>query len=233
MNERPILFSAPMVRGLLNDSKTKTRRVMKRQWLCDKPDDYTIAMALRHCPYGLPGDRLWVKETWTSCCWNERDKRIERVCYGADGAFINCEPASDWNRPKASLGSGWVTPLFMPRWASRLTLELLDVRVERLQEISFEDVLAEGIVGSSHWPMHPGSAAMQRYDALAAEHTTHIDASTPPDVLEASIDQGWDDYVHCAFSGLWDAINADRGYGWDLNPWVWVLNFQRVVAVAA
>jgi hypothetical protein len=134
MKERPILFSAPMVRALLDGSKTQTRRVAKltdaahvkeprghRRW---HPGDPAASLA---CPYGQPGDRLWVRETWIDAS----SALHSCVIYRADGNDQAC-------------GQPWKPSIFMPRWASRITLEITAVRCERLQDISEADAMADG-----------------------------------------------------------------------------------------
>lgn len=143
MKEHGILFSAPMVRALLAGTKTQTRRVVKPQpekrhpflafrkrrgpdfWLWPNAREEVIA----ECPYGKPGDRLWVRET--HCAFD-----VGRVHYRADHAL---DPAAD----KAH-GIRWTPAIHMPRWASRITLEITGARVERLQDISEADATAEG-----------------------------------------------------------------------------------------
>lgn len=127
MKERPILFSAPMVCAILAGQKTQTRRIYKsfaviHQVRMDDNTDICVTDAV--CPYGKPGDRLWCRES----CWID----------GATNHVHYC--ATDMqNAPKK-------TPsIFMPRWASRIILEVVAVRVERLQEITKEDCLTEGI----------------------------------------------------------------------------------------
>jgi len=164
MKERGILFSAPMVRALLAGAKTQTRRVVKGAtgaywdhagwtpvvergsvvaWGTNDPDPprvvHNVGCPFPHCPYGVPGDRLWVRETWghvddhdshgPHCCWFAADG-CQRCNYGP-----RCEHGPDRWRPS----------IHMPRWSSRLTLEITDVRVERLQAITEEDARAEGI----------------------------------------------------------------------------------------
>jgi len=146
MKERPILMSAPMVRALLAGTKTQTRRVVKGRaldWLNESGFSPSfVAHPENHlCPYGAPGDRLWVRETWAQ---NENQlsetSMDTSIVFRADGearALDNgCEKA-------------WRPSIHMPRWASRITLEINDVRVERLQEISEADALAEGITHST------------------------------------------------------------------------------------
>jgi len=131
--ERPILFSGPMIRAILAGRKTQTRRVAKltgagrvkeagshRNWHLADPD------AVKACPYGTPGDRLWVRETFC-------DTGCQRAVYRADTAVEN------W---KYRI---WRPSIYMPRWASRITLEITDVRLERLQDISEADAAAEGV----------------------------------------------------------------------------------------
>lgn len=141
--ERPILFSGPMVRAILEGRKTQTRRMVKpqpepfmqhmechRDGTCevgesiDAPNYYQI-----HCPYGAVGDRLWVRETFCAC---EMGDLGPAVRYRAD--------RTDWGKWRK-----WKPSTFMPRWASRITLEITGVRVERLHSISWEDCYAEGI----------------------------------------------------------------------------------------
>lgn len=142
MADRPILFSAPMVRALLDGRKTQTRRVLKppygtMEWLAG--EWRPIVTKVR------PGERLWVRETWRPVgVLNPWD--IE-VIYNADGEHRHIADGdfvgTDWTMPKAAK-VGNVSPLFMPRWASRLTLTVTEVRVQRLQDISEEDARAEG-----------------------------------------------------------------------------------------
>lgn len=163
MKEQPILFSAPMVRAILEGRKTVTRRVVKptyqsieeredgRLWPwredLNRAEDYWYP-----CPYGQLSDRLWVKERWRpvvahNCYETACDCSDINVRYAADGEiryFADSTIPSEWTLPKAA-DRGDVTPLFMPRWASRLTLEVTGVRVERLQDISEWDAIAEGI----------------------------------------------------------------------------------------
>lgn len=153
MKERPILFSAPMVRAILDGSKTQTRRIVgghsirqpgvfigltgpdaeqinfdteSAEWYCDG------GFWHKRCPYGQPGDRLWVRETFTAT----RDR--EAILYRADPFYADM--------PRGDLGRDWDwTPsIHMPRWASRILLEVVGVRVERLQDISEDDAIAEG-----------------------------------------------------------------------------------------
>jgi hypothetical protein len=137
MKERPILFSAPMVRAILEWRKTQTRRVINRHPLIDcgmsdayikHPDNHVIA----DCKYGRPGDRLWVRETFSQ---TGRDL----ITYRADNITRQLDFLLDtW------LSSAWRPSIFMPRWASRITLEITGVRVERVQEITHNDACIEG-----------------------------------------------------------------------------------------
>lgn len=152
IKERPILFIAPMVRAILEGRKTQTRRIVKPQpsMECDcEPEGYSWVpmhkgreLSHHQCPYGQPGDRLWVRETFSGpWCMGDTPPskwgRSSRIWYWADG---NPEEG-DWTRPRPSI--------HMPRWASRITLEITDVRVERLQDISDADALSEGIYPTS------------------------------------------------------------------------------------
>ena len=129
MKERPILFSAPMVRALLAGTKTQTRRVIKPRHLAFFNQDAAAMLSdwnERPLPYGKPGDRLWVRETWHDASSSLHSCAL----YRADGIDLH------WDK--------WTPSIHMPRWASRITLEITSVRVERLQEISEADAQAEG-----------------------------------------------------------------------------------------
>lgn len=202
MADRPILFSGPMVRALLEGRKTQTRRVLLPpdhiegpsaiydafhgwQWL-NAAEDFNEPIDLRF----RPGDRLWVKETWRPLPgFSNWDMRIR---YAVDDAELLLEDGDvdtgDWNWPKAAK-IGNVSSLFMPRWASRLTLAVTDVRVQRVQDISHEDAAAEGCRGVGKYP---GDFEV-----------------TPRD----------------QFRDLWNRLNEKRGFGWDANPWVVALTF--------
>jgi len=144
--ERPILFSSDMVRAILDGRKTQTRRVIKpqptlghtwRDWIVD-PE--TMDLPTAYCPYGQSGDRLWVRETFTYITKSQNeysnatrpDGVPVEVIYRADGE-ADCT---------------WTPSIFMPRWACRITLEIVNVRIEQVQSISPADAIAEG------WPKH-------------------------------------------------------------------------------
>lgn len=151
VKERPILFSGEMVRAILEGRKTVTRRTIKPQPeyvdsggrihklknLSAREQEIGIAGLLRDCPYGKPGERLWVRETWRPC----------KVPQHGDSQCVEYR-ATDYCKAghlTALNRTGWKPSIHMPRWASRLTLEITEVRVERLARISESDCLAEGI----------------------------------------------------------------------------------------
>ena len=222
MTERPILFSGPMVRAILDGRKTHTRRVVKPQpskdinfivhahsgmFLSYIKDKYGQEDEL-FCPYGTPGDRLWVRETWChkaddgAMVYNA-DGNLDSSCvhFAADGEDVRCvdgDGFQDWNKDGTEK-SPWKPSIHMPRWASRITLEITGVRVERVQDIGEDDARAEGV-----------TAAEGAIEGLSGHF-----------------------YLPClphrmGFMRLWDSINAKRGHGWDLNSWVWVVEFRRV-----
>ena len=149
MRERPILFSAPMVRAILAGTKTQTRRVLRDgTWWTKEHGVIRMApaglactgFAPVPCPYGSPGDRLWVRETWARNEDQLSDTRMDTsLVYRADGETRAKDNGTD--KP-------WRPSIHMPRWASRITLEIAGVRVERLQDISTADCWAEGIAAS-------------------------------------------------------------------------------------
>lgn len=190
---RPILFSGPMVRAILDGRKTQTRRAIRPQpMLAADIDERTVNPAWQagfidvRCPYGQPGDQLWVRETFFQAFRRPpATTGASAGCiYRADDDGIHLNPGWSPN----GRGGGWQPSIFMPRWASRLTLRITGVRVERLQEImvSPEDMLAEGVTAVPE----------------AAEHLAY------------------------EYRGLWNSLNGADA--WDLNPWVWVIEFARV-----
>lgn len=196
--ERPILFSGPMVRAILDGRKTQTRREVKPQphvlpiindtclncdwesWVWREGNPVPAGM-LEWCPYGQPGDRLWVKETFCSTDFGF----AYRATTGAEG-----------ERCRRELGMKWKPSIFCTRAASRITLEIVSVRVERLNEISEADAKAEG-VEAKEWgeqlPDGTGGSSME---------------------------------YRPQFIDLWQSLNGTGS--WAANPWVWVVEFRRV-----
>lgn len=131
MKERPILMSAPMVRAILNGSKTQTRRAMKPDGKLRIDVVSPADGGPPRCPYGIPGDRLWVREAWAP-----HPQDTSTAFYRAT---VEAEPGFPvWSSP-------WRPSIHMPRWASRITLEITRLRVERLQDITDEDLEREGL----------------------------------------------------------------------------------------
>lgn len=206
MKERPILFSGPMVRAILGGRKTQTRRVVKPQpnGEIDNLGDGQTLISLSSnktwiCPYGQPGDRLWVRETW----WHDgiSSKEPSSVCYRDSGEMPGYMRLA---------GDTWRPSIHMPRWASRITLEITQVRVERLTDITEEDACAEGIE-----PPRCTKCGYTKWDAQF--HMDHNLCGKPNPESAVPV-----------FAGLWDSINCKLGFGWDTNPWVWVIEFGRI-----
>lgn len=198
MMERPILFSGPMVRAILDGRKTQTRRVVNHPPFeaTDEGIDVEYAIGYLRCPYGQPGDLLWVKEN----CWLPPvDARHMGVQYDADATAADLRNAK---RDLIPLGWRHTSSLMTPRWASRLLLRVTEVRVERLWEITQEDAIAEGI------------------ERIGDRFKGYMRLFTGEEYNPA--------LPKTSFAQLWETINAKRGYGWDSNPWVWVLSFEVV-----
>lgn len=226
MADRPILFSAPMVRALLDGSKTQTRRAIKpRPWNAagdcvnidaaptasySKGADGTFYYRFDH-PRGGPltayralfgiGDRLWVKETWAvaSIFTDFIEVRYRAHERASHTEFVGQIPVSKATGAKITWPK-WLPSIFMRRWASRITLAVTDVRVERLQDISATDAIAEGLL---------------RFPAVGK--TTHWASG-------ADGDDVWFTDPREAYADLWRRINGPAA--WDANPWVVAVSFS-------
>lgn len=208
MISKPILFSGPMVRGILEGRKTQTRRVVKGkalEWLAEFTPEFVAHPDNAMCPHPA-GSEMWVRETWALAsidgyralvARSERmpsGKTLDETDGGLDEVWLN-----DENKDKAekliSLDR-WRPSIFMPRWASRITLTVTDVRVQRLQDISRDDAAAEGL----SWVMPtygiPGAAG------------------------------SWNADPRISYRWLWESINGSGS--WAANPWIWAYTFERV-----
>jgi hypothetical protein len=215
MKERPILFSAPMVRALLAGTRTQTRRVLKglQPWgIKDGKPEWAIAGTQPKCPYGQPGDRLWCKEAHAFSVidpegldWCDDPENYD-VIYRAD----EHQPAGGWRDSDGNvIQPKWRPSIHMPRWASRITLEVTGVRVERLQDISEADAMAEGIV---ECPIPADDEGPRRIGYMVW-----------PDDGKSGLTAT----AVAAYRKLWESIN---GHGsWDANPWVWTIDFKRMI----
>ncbi|MBN1348396.1 hypothetical protein JXJ21_03240 [candidate division KSB1 bacterium] len=205
MKEHPIIFNGEMVLAILDGSKKQTRRPVKPQppfefrwlgWTNPDPIDKERPKAMwvddlsnwkriheLKSPFGIPGDHLWIKEVWHQHPIDDFDDP-GLICYKASTICIGS-------------GINWRSSRFMPRWASRINLEIVNVRVERLQEISKQDAIDEG--------MYCGFIAGKYNFSIGA-----CDAYT------------------ANYRASWDNIYAKRGYPWESNPWVWVIDFRRI-----
>lgn len=279
MKARPILFSGPMVQALLADRKTQTRRIVKPQ---PQPNGgkglspvepyhtpqgkWTWVLAATghgdgtsgsYCPYGQPGDLLWVRETFSIV--------RESTSYETGGDYCAFEWEREFGDPQPYLGGNlrggiksavyypadgedacpsemfpciglkgnvlrekeirWQASIHMPRWASRLTLELTEVRVERLQDISEEDAIAEGCFFTDYGRRcyHHGNNGYENTALCPAPDEYH--PRNPGWMWKESTS-----HQHCmntargAFGNLWNTINGPDS--WTANPWVWALSFR-------
>jgi len=243
VKERPILFKPEMVRAILEGRKTQTRRTVKLNRVNEKPDIWKYrginglnshlfeaeimvgdpdAVFWIEGPYGVPGDRLWVRETFAI----ETNFNIEFKYEPPhkDGRPIKWEESPEWGKwwaqphyratdptpdlcyeDQAEDGPcvKWKPSIHMPRWASRLTLEVTHIRVERVRDISAKDIISEGAV------LRPHTDQFGRNPVSAFDEKVYLD-------------------LRSLWAAGWNSINEKRGYGWDNNPWVWVIEFKEI-----
>ena len=223
---KPIIFSTPMVQAILAGKKTQTRRVIKPQpdgigepgklpykhksigairdgklTVISHPDGEPNKRFIDVInPKYQPGDILWVRETWQSFFPEEVTEKHQRGARSfsgipaetAKGHYMYFYYRADGELGNAGRKARWLPSIFMPKAAARIFLRVNGVRVERVQEISHDDAVAEGVrIGIGGMP-----------------YFSNIDA----------------------YRSVWDDLNAKRGYGWDKNPWVWVIEFERVAS---
>jgi len=231
MTEHPIIFSTPMIKAILDGSKTMTRRVIKEQsdisdqfsavrqqgikpepkpihcegdiWMWSYPKESHGGGMEFYCPYGQVSSRLWVREThylygyWVKNGltktgkqkWHFKYERSQGVRYFDNPPQRICKLKNE---------HGWFKrpSIFMPRWASRITLEITGIRVERLQDITLEDAVKEGFMGYIR-------------DETPKQSVYFCDPISD-------------------FGITWNFLNAKRGYPWSSNPWVWCIEFRRL-----
>lgn len=235
MTERGMIFNAEMVRALLSGRKTQTRREVKLNLdiaCLATTYDWATSLAANHyqglteeqiqqkaeslrgvihpvilgngqmvsilCPHGKPGDRIWVRETWADAGASAPDLKLYRANYPehVPSIYENVPPAKEIR---------WTPSIHMPRWASRILLEITNVRVERLNAISEKDATAEGVQpAGSLLPDYPGTFLTPKGDFATAK---------------------------VAFQRLWESIYGEES--WKANSWVWVIEFKRVEGGAA
>lgn len=232
MKERGMIFNGEMVRAILDGRKTQTRRIMKLQpkpsksrpgdfWFSSKKlesmvhvsdlapgnspiADYHLFIQEHCCPFGAVGDRIWVREAFRV---HSRATDVATLVYKASERNSWTEqthrvPVAVCNKPATP--EKWTPSLHMPRWASRILLEITDVRVERLNAISEEDARAEGIIDGG---------------CLNCGEPEPCGCANPdPDATDA-------------FAYLWQSIYGQES--WNANPWVWVISFERIDGGAA
>jgi len=242
LKERPIIMGAESVRAILEERKTQTRRVIDPRryniggWdmpvsKSDIEAGYPVYQdnngdfhsVVERCPYGKVGDRLWVRETvFFETFHQQSDEELERDGFNPNiGVWVYRADNHDY----PTITANWTSPMFMPREASRITLEITDIRVERVQDITEEDAIAEGVISDDEYAYRAGEDNLfpcprcegyQVHDAFGHDYgITEVNCT------------------HCntlkkRYRIIWDSLNAKRGYPWERNPWVWVVTFKVI-----
>ena len=231
MKERGMIFNAEMVRAILDGRKTQTRRPVKfpvhdKNLGCELAGNELAgelsAGNYLNSAFGKPGDRIWVRETFQGplvheelfeeySAYPEKFETPEYCEYAADGGV-----RPEYCDLDDNLRHGWRPSIHMPRWASRILLEITDVRVERLNAISPEDAESEGL---------------ERTNFTGFGDEPGLPSYPEPDVYFDPLKKQWKEYPPEAFAGLWESIYGEGS--WKANPWVWVISFKRVEGGAA
>lgn len=267
MKERPILFSGRWAAAAHDGTKSQTRRVVVPQPPTNKavvklsgggfhlftdrhtPGKFRVAgpvWAVRElmgdtypkshgwtCKFGVPGDRLWVREQWAPI------PEARPSGYFTDPKWIDRVAFYAADNDKPTWAGKWKPSIRMFRWASRTLLDVVDVRIERLQDITEADIVAEGVrfVDGDGTGRGPG----RKWNGRAYESTTPGEWHTPACGngncpcfgLRPDGKTTYDEVLspaRCAWRQAWDALNFERGYGWEANPLVWVIGFKKVGA---
>jgi hypothetical protein len=242
MKERPIIMGAESVRAILEGRKTQTRRVIDPHkyniggWDMPRTKEdieagYPVAenadgdfvSVVDWCPYGRVGDRLWVRETvFFETFHQQSDEELERDGFNPNiGVWVYRADNHDY----PTITANWTSPMFMPRIASRITLEITDIRVERVQDISEEDALAEGVISDdeyAYWAGEDNLFPCPRCEGYQVHNAFGHDYGI------TEVDCTYCDTQKKRYRIVWDSLNAKRGYPWESNPWVWVVSFKVV-----
>ncbi|HDY87415.1 MAG TPA: hypothetical protein ENH82_04775 [bacterium] len=222
---KPILMTVEMAKATLDGRKTQTRRVCKTQSTTNekpylRPDGlyiYTLCNGVGtgypfKCPYGKIGDRLYVREThyrfgkWVKNGISKTGKQRWKfkATHDYDIRYYDNPPPNIRSNSYRKIGWYQRPSIFMPKWASRIKVDITDIRIGRVQDITVEDCLKEGIEMDSEYASLLISQAESPYDCRAKH----------------------EDIEKMVFENLWDSINLKRGYGWRVNPFIWVVEFK-------
>jgi len=227
VEEKPILFTAQLVNAILEDRKLETRRLITRIISKDRVSEFGPSTTpgydfhfrdryalwndvdrdwvIKRCPYGKPGSQLWVRETWGPMrgFYDPAVAKTKPSDLSRDEEIIY-RATHEWGDSlPVNLTADWRPSIHMPRWASRIDLKVEEIRIEPLHEIDELGALAEGCLGA------------KKKGTLQASNGT----TTGEFIVGTAREE---------FRRLWDAINAKRGFGWESNPYVWVVRFSRI-----
>lgn len=234
MKERGMIFNGEMVRALLDGRKTQTRRIVKgtdsavkfcKEWNINGEEVFVVLGEKDHtgmnpvlgaisCPFGAVGNRIWVREAFRV---HSRATDVATLVYKASERNSWTEqthrvPVAVCNKPATP--EKWTPSLHMPRWASRILLEITDVRVERLNAISEEDAQREGV----HTEVWDQTVVARNY--AARDEFFQFWSEDMPHYVEMN------QLYRSSFRSLWESIYGSEN--WLANPWVWVIEFKRV-----
>lgn len=241
-----------MVQAILNNQKTETRRVITKPGLWQNDDmgggaEITFENGYGEnielidlCPYGKPCDLLYVRETWKYIDWTEDGQPWIRYKADNESMFIEDYPEEyaekvlesreklsrreNYKIDNRAADRRWRPSIHMPKWAARIWLEVVDIRVERLQEITESSAIAEGIERNCNASYLDCAACITDGECVSIRNNEWLHYQNDLDDFPVY-------NAEESFRSLWNSINEKRGYGWDTNPFVWVVKFKRVERV--
>lgn len=224
MKTKPIIFNAEMVKAILDGRKTQTRRVIKPQpefygddcfytWKNFDPTDDIEKLLLEFTPFGELGDYLWVREKFQYYEEHDVYKFFDGTMMFNSIGVLGATFDKD-EKP-------WKPSIFMPKKVCRIFLKITDIRVERVQDVRTREIYKEGCPIYSLEETIKKSYLDELLNIPKAKRAMAMRLMPVDAYIQRPTAKEW-------FADLWNSLNEKRGFGWDINPWVWAIEFERI-----